>query len=81
MSTTLATNAIVEGKGGNVGALLLGFDAYDLQKIHHTPSRVVPGRTDITGSEVVPLDEDALRAAVRDLMSMSRLTRLPSAAW
>ena len=68
LSTTLATNAIVEGKGGKVGALLLGFDDYDLQRISHTPKRAVPGRTDITGSEMVPLDEDALRDAVRELL-------------
>ncbi len=68
LSTTLATNAIVEGKGGKVGALLLGFDEYDLQKISHTPKRAVPGRTDITGSEMVPLDEAALRDAVYDLL-------------
>ena len=68
LSTTLATNAVVEGKGCKVGALLLGFDDYDLARIPHHPRRLVAGKTDITGREVTPLDEDALRAAARDLL-------------
>jgi len=68
LSTTLATNAIVEGKGGKVGALLLGFDSYDLARIDHRPVAAVPGRTDITGSIIAPLDEDALRAAARAML-------------
>jgi N-methylhydantoinase A/oxoprolinase/acetone carboxylase beta subunit len=68
LSTTLATNAIVEGKGGKVGALLLGFDDYDLARVAHSPRRVVRGRTDISGQEMEPLDEDGLRAAARDLL-------------
>ena len=73
LSTTLATNAIVEGKGGVVGALLLGFDAYDLARIAHTPVRAIAGRTDITGHEIVPLDEDALRAAAMDMLERERV--------
>jgi N-methylhydantoinase A/oxoprolinase/acetone carboxylase beta subunit len=68
LSTTLATNAIVEGKGGKVGALLLGFDAYDLARIDHLPKSAVRGRTDITGKIIEPLDEDALRAAAREML-------------
>ena len=67
LSTTLATNAIVEGTGNLVGAILLGFDEYDLAKIAHRPVRVVGGRTDIMGEELEPLDEGALRLAVREL--------------
>lgn len=69
LSTTLATNAIVEGKGGTVGALLLGFDAHDLARIAHQPKRAVPGRTDITGETLVPLDETALRLAAGELLT------------
>jgi len=68
LSTTLATNAIVEGKGCRVGLLLLGFDEYDLARITHQPRRVVTGRTDITGREIEPLDEEGLRAAARELL-------------
>ena len=67
LSTTLATNAIVEDKGNKVAALLLGFDAYDLAKIGHAPVRVIRGRTDIQGDELEPLDEEGLRRAVEEL--------------
>lgn len=43
LSTTLATNAIVEGTGHTVGALLLGFDKYDLARISHKPVRSIRG--------------------------------------
>ncbi|HEX2949433.1 MAG TPA: hydantoinase/oxoprolinase family protein [Armatimonadota bacterium] len=68
LSTTLATNAIVEGKGGKVGAVLLGFDEYDLAKVTHQPRRVVRGRSDITGKVIEPLDEAGLREAVKQLL-------------
>ncbi len=73
LSTTLATNAIVEGKGGKVGALLLGFDDYDLARIDHFPRRAIAGRTDITGKVVVPLDEDALRAAAQEMLDREQV--------
>lgn len=68
LSTTLATNAIVEGKGSKVGALLLGFDAYDMARIAHEPKRAIGGKTDITGQVVEPLDEAAVRAAVVEML-------------
>lgn len=76
LSTTLATNAIVEGKGGRVGMLLLGFDAYDLARISHHPRRTVAGRTDITGKELEPLDEDGVREAARELLEREAVDAL-----
>lgn len=67
LSTTLATNAIVEGIGNTVGAIVLGFDRYDLDKIAHKPLRSVRGRTDILGAELESLDEEGLRRMVEDL--------------
>lgn len=67
LSTTLATNAIVEGTGQVVGALLLGFDKYDLGRISHKPVRSIRGRVDIQGDELEPLDEEGLRKAVAEL--------------
>ena len=67
LSTTLATNAIVEGSGHAVGALLLGFDKYDLARISHKPVRSIRGRVDIQGDELEPLDEESLRKAVAEL--------------
>jgi N-methylhydantoinase A/oxoprolinase/acetone carboxylase beta subunit len=67
LSTTLATNAIVEGIGNTVGAIVLGFDRYDLDKIAHKPLRSVRGKTDILGVELEALDEEGLRRMVEDL--------------
>ncbi|MFH2115918.1 MAG: hydantoinase/oxoprolinase family protein [Spirochaetota bacterium] len=67
LSTTLATNAIVEGTGYSVGTLLLGFDKYDLARISHKPVRSIRGRVDIQGDELEPLDEDGLCKAVVEL--------------
>ncbi|MHB9133887.1 MAG: hydantoinase/oxoprolinase family protein [Armatimonadota bacterium] len=76
LSTTLATNAIVEGKGCKVGALLLGFDQYDLARINHHPRRIVAGRTDITGQVLEPLDEIGLRDAVLDMLAREQVDAL-----
>lgn len=68
LSTTLATNAIVEGKGGLVGLILIGYDRYDEARIPVSPKVLVLGKHDMDGVEVVPLDEDRLREAVRELI-------------
>ena len=70
LSTTLATNAAIEGLGGRVCALLLGYDEAMLRRygllhrIHAAALEFIPGRHDVFGDERAPLDEDALRRAV-----------------
>jgi N-methylhydantoinase A/oxoprolinase/acetone carboxylase beta subunit len=70
LSTTLATNAAIEGLGGRVCALLLGYDEAMLRRygllhrIHAAALEFIPGRHDVFGEERTPLDEDALRRAV-----------------
>ena len=70
LSTTLATNAAIEGLGGRVCALLIGYDEamlhrYGLaRRIHAAALEFIPGRHDVFGDERTPLDEDALRRAV-----------------
>ena len=73
LSTTLATNAALEGLGSRVGCILIGYDPgvmrhYRLDR-HIRASAVahVGGRHDIFGEEVTPLDEDGLRDAVERL--------------
>lgn len=73
LSTTLATNAALEGLGSRVGCILIGYDPgvmrhYRLDR-HIRASAVahVGGRHDVFGEEVTPLDEDGLRDAVRRL--------------
>ena len=73
VSTTLATNAALEGLGSRVGCILIGYDPgvmrhYRLDR-HLRASEVVhvDGRHDIFGEEVTPLDLDGLRDAVMHL--------------
>lgn len=66
LSTTLATNAIVESRGGKACLILIGYT----DKIPVVPfgARVVrlDGGHDTRGDEMAPLDEAGLRAAVTE---------------
>ncbi len=66
LSTTLATNAIVEGRGGKACLILLGYDA--AAGVSPFGARVVRlrGGHDVRGEQTEPLDEDGLRAAARE---------------
>ena len=67
VSTTLATNAIVEGHGGNVALALIGFDEAMQQRsglaeaFGAMPIQRFAGGHDHAGREVAPLDEIYLR--------------------
>ncbi|MBG1231119.1 hydantoinase/oxoprolinase family protein [Aestuariivirga litoralis] len=68
VSTTLATNAVVEGHGGAVGLVLVGFDARMEERsglakaFPGMPILRMAGGHDHTGAQVAKLDLDALRA-------------------
>ena len=68
LSTTLATNALVEGQGGRVALIYIGFRASDLEAhglaeaLKGDPHVVLAGGHNHAGGEAVPLDEPALRA-------------------
>ena len=70
LSTTLATNAIVEGQGTPVCLLLVGYDPHLIQQHGFEREMVtrdviyVRGGHDGLGDEAEPLDEAAVRAAV-----------------
>jgi N-methylhydantoinase A/oxoprolinase/acetone carboxylase beta subunit len=70
LSTTLATNAIVEGQGSPVCLVLIGYDPelvrqYGFEEELVTRDVVyVGGGHDIRGDEAMPLDEEALRQAI-----------------
>ncbi len=67
LSTTLATNALVEGQGGKVALVFVGFGAGDLDKHGLTealagdPVLAIPGGHNHAGAEVAPLDLAAIR--------------------
>ncbi|MDO4541198.1 MAG: hydantoinase/oxoprolinase family protein [Bacillota bacterium] len=65
LSTTLATNAIVEGKGCEVGLILIGMEPQQelpIEEIH-----CVAGGHNVKGKEKQPLDEEAVIKAVQSL--------------
>ncbi|MCV2890708.1 hydantoinase/oxoprolinase family protein [Ruegeria aquimaris] len=66
LSTTLATNALVEGQGGRVALIYIGFSQGDLDKhglreaLKGDPALVISGGHSHAGSEAAPLDVAAL---------------------
>jgi N-methylhydantoinase A/oxoprolinase/acetone carboxylase beta subunit len=68
LSTTLATNAIVEGKGGRAGIILIGYDRYSLQNVHLKPRAVIRGKHTIEGELREQLDPREAAAAVEELL-------------
>jgi N-methylhydantoinase A/oxoprolinase/acetone carboxylase beta subunit len=71
VSTTLATNAVVEGHGSAVGVVLIGFDAAMVERtgiakaFPGIPMAVIDGGHDHNGDARVALDVDALGAALQ----------------
>ncbi|HRU23145.1 MAG TPA: hydantoinase/oxoprolinase family protein [Candidatus Latescibacteria bacterium] len=68
LSTTLATNAIVEGRHAPAGLVLIGYDGFEAREVRWQPKRVVAGRHTIRGVESEPLDETGLRVALTELL-------------
>jgi N-methylhydantoinase A/oxoprolinase/acetone carboxylase beta subunit len=69
VSTTLATNAIVEGLGQTVGLLIMPpYGLFEPSDIAHRPIAVIAGRLEIDGTELAPVDADEVRRAARDLV-------------
>ena len=70
VSTTLATNAVVEGHGGATGVVLIGFDAAMVERtgiakaFPEIPIAVIAGGHHHSGDAVCPLDVAALEAAL-----------------
>ena len=73
VSTTLATNAVVEGHGSAVGVILIGFDVAMVERTGIAKSfpgiRIarVGGGHDHNGEAIVALDEAALELAVTEI--------------
>ncbi|MDZ4094198.1 MAG: hydantoinase/oxoprolinase family protein [Paracoccaceae bacterium] len=73
LSTTLATNALVEGQGGRVALVFIGFDADDLERgglvqaLAGDPVVRIAGGHNHAGQEATPLDLVALEAEVASL--------------
>ncbi len=70
LSTTLATNALVEGQGAPVGAILIGYEGHtapqaNLAATLNTPYvALIAGGHDSSGRELAPLDRAAAEQAI-----------------
>ena len=73
VSTTLATNAVVEGHGSAVGVILIGFDKAMTERtgiakaFPGMPIALIGGGHDHNGDEAKPLDTAALETAVKSM--------------
>ena len=69
LSTTLATNAIAQGRGQTVGLLIMPpYGLFDGDDITHRPLSIIDGRMEIDGSEIAPIDTDQVRDVVADMI-------------
>lgn len=74
LSTTLATNALVEGQGGRVALIAIGFVPADLERagladaLGSDPLVVLPGGHTTHGAEQAPLDLSALKEQLDELV-------------
>jgi N-methylhydantoinase A/oxoprolinase/acetone carboxylase beta subunit len=73
LSTTLATNALVEGQGGRVALIFIGFDAGDMERgglieaLKGDPVVLLDGGHSHAGTEAAALDIAGLEAQVVEL--------------
>ncbi len=73
LSTTLATNALVEGQGGRVALVFIGFDEGELKKadladaLNGDPVIFAQGGHSHAGSAVTELNADAIRTALESM--------------
>lgn len=77
LSTTLATNALVEGQGGRIGLVYVGFSARDLaahglaDALRGDPALLLAGGHNHAGTESEPLDIDTLLAWLETVSDVS----------
>ncbi len=74
VSTTLATNAIVEGRGQKVGLLVMPpYGLFDPADIDHRPVAVLDGRMEIDGTETAPINPSQVRSAAREMVERQQV--------
>ncbi|MEX1314902.1 MAG: DUF1638 domain-containing protein, partial [Desulfotignum sp.] len=74
LSTTLATNAIVENEGQTVGMLLMPPPGLDEHTIAYSPKAVITGKLDIAGREKIPVDPDQVKQIADTMMHRHGVT-------
>jgi len=75
LSTTLATNAIVENEGQKVGMILMPPYGLGIDKtISFHPKTIIKGQLEITGKEVVAIDPDEIKKKVLQMIENHGVT-------
>jgi len=75
VSTTVATNAIVENRGQTVGLLVMPPCGWqDPEGFRHAPMVVIRGRLEIDGTEIEPVDAGQVRDTAQELIRRSGVT-------
>jgi N-methylhydantoinase A/oxoprolinase/acetone carboxylase beta subunit len=75
LSTTLATNAIVENEGQKVGMIIMPPFGLDIaQNLSYRPKSVIQGQLDITGSEIMQVNPDEIRSVVSQMVENHAVT-------
>ena len=73
LSTTLATNALVEGQGGRVALVFIGFDKTNLKQqgledtLNGDPAILIAGGHNHAGTEITPLDLNEFEVALNKI--------------
>jgi N-methylhydantoinase A/oxoprolinase/acetone carboxylase beta subunit len=67
LSTTLATNSILQGRGGEVGLIGIGWRAEEDWNLGCKKSRFIKGGFDSIGKAVEPLDKEELKEAIKEV--------------
>ncbi len=82
VSTTLATNAIVEGRGQKVGLLLMPpYGWRDPENFTHNLIALIAGQLAIDGRELAAVDPDQVRRSVRDMLERQGVKALAVAGY
>jgi N-methylhydantoinase A/oxoprolinase/acetone carboxylase beta subunit len=70
LSTTLATNAIVEGEGQTVGMIIMPpYGRFEPEDIPYEPKAIISGQLEITGREICPVDKEQVKQVVRRMVA------------
>jgi N-methylhydantoinase A/oxoprolinase/acetone carboxylase beta subunit len=74
LSTTLATNAIVEGEGQKVGMVIMPpYGRLEPGEIPYEPKAIISGQLEITGIEINPVDEMEIKRVARKMVDMDEV--------
>ncbi len=69
VSTTLATNAIVEGEGQRVGLLFMpGPGGASSAPVSNSPGALITGQMNISGQEIQPVNPEEIRTVARRMV-------------